>query len=35
MGNKIIPYKIDELIDIHKEIDLFIAKEWIEGNYTD
>ncbi len=35
MGNKIIPYKIDESIDIHKEIDLYIAKEWIKENYAD
>ena len=35
MGDKIIPYKIDESIDIHKEIDLYIAKEWIKENYTD
>ena len=35
MGNKIVPYKIDESIDIHKEIDLYIAKEWIKENYTD
>lgn len=35
MGNKIIPYKIEESIDIHKEIDLYIAKEWIKENYTD
>ncbi len=35
MGNKIIPYFIEESIDIHKEIDLYIAKEWIKENYTD
>lgn len=35
MGNKIVPYKIDESIDIHHEIDLYIAKEWIKENYTD
>lgn len=35
MGNRIFPYKIEESIDIHKEIDLFIAKEWIKENYTD
>ena len=35
MGNKIIPYKIEDSIDIHKEIDLYIAKEWIKENYTD
>lgn len=35
MGDKIIPYQIEESIDIHKEIDLYIAKEWIKENYTD
>lgn len=35
MGNNIIPYKINESIDIHKEIDLYIAKEWIKENYCD
>ena len=35
MGDKIVPYKIDESIDIHKEIDLYIAKEWIKENYND
>lgn len=35
MGNKIIPYKIEESIDIHKTIDLYIAKEWIQENYSD
>lgn len=35
MGNKIVPYMIDESIDIHKEIDLLLAKEWIKENYTD
>lgn len=35
MGDKIMPYRIDESIDIHKEIDLYIAKEWIKKNYTD
>ena len=35
MGDKILPYQIDESIDIHKEIDLYIAKEWIRENYTD
>ena len=32
MGNKILPYEIEESIDIHKELDLFIAKEWIKEN---
>ena len=35
MGDKIVPFMIEESIDIHKEIDLFIAKEWIKENYTD
>ena len=35
MGNNIGYFEIDESIDIHKEIDLFIAKEWIKDNYTD
>lgn len=35
MGDRIIPYKISESIDIHKDIDLYIAKEWIKNNYED
>lgn len=35
MGNNIAYFEIDESIDIHKKIDLFIAKEWIKENYTD
>ena len=35
MGNNIAYYEIDESIDIHKEIDLYIAKEWIKENYVD
>lgn len=35
MGDNIAYYEIDESIDIHKEIDLYIAKEWIIENYTD
>lgn len=35
LGNNIAYYKIDESIDIHKTIDLYIAKEWIKENYTD
>ena len=35
MGNNMAYYEIDESIDIHKEIDLYIAKEWIKENYTD
>lgn len=30
IGNNIAYYEIDESIDIHKEIDLYIAKEWIK-----
>jgi CMP-N-acetylneuraminic acid synthetase len=35
MGNNIAYYEIEQSIDIHKEIDLYIAKEWISENYTD
>lgn len=35
MGNKIVPFFIDESIDIHDEIDLYIAKEWIKEHYMD
>ncbi len=35
MGNKIAYYEIGESIDIHKAIDLYIAREWIKENYTD
>lgn len=35
MGNNIAYYEIEESIDIHKELDLFIAKNWIQENYTD
>ena len=35
MGNNIFPFIIDESIDIHKKIDLHIAKEWIKENYND
>lgn len=35
MGNNIAYYEIEESIDIHKQIDLYIAKEWILENYTD
>ncbi|MCI8294309.1 MAG: CMP-N-acetylneuraminic acid synthetase [Lachnospiraceae bacterium] len=35
MGNNIAYYEIGESIDIHKEIDLYIAKEWIIKNYMD
>ena len=32
MGNSIGYYEIDESIDIHKEVDLLLAKEWIKTN---
>lgn len=35
MGNNIKPYIIDESLDIHSRIDLFLAKEWINNNYDD
>lgn len=35
MGDKIMPYEIHDSIDIHHEVDLLIAKHWIENNYTD
>ena len=35
MGNNIAYYEIDESIDIHKEIDLLIAKNWLSNNYCD
>lgn len=35
MGNNIAYYLIEESIDIHKEIDLYIAREWIKDNYMD
>lgn len=35
MGNNIAPYIIDDSIDIHHNIDLMIAKEWVENNYTE
>lgn len=35
MGDKISFFEMEESIDIHKSIDLYIAKEWISKNYTD
>lgn len=35
MGDNIAYFEIDESIDIHKEIDLVIARDWIEKNYND
>lgn len=35
MGDNIAPYIIDNSIDIHHNIDLLIAKEWVEKNYIE
>lgn len=35
MGNNIVPYIIDDSIDIHHNIDLLIAKEWVSKNYAE
>ncbi len=35
MGDKIAYYEIDESIDIHKPVDLLVARDWIERNYRD
>lgn len=35
MGNNIAPYVIDSSIDIHHNVDLLIAKEWVEKNYIE
>ena len=35
MGDRIAHYEIDHSIDIHDNIDLYIAAEWIKENYTD
>lgn len=35
MGNNIAYFEIDESIDIHKEIDLAVASQWIRENYID
>lgn len=35
MGDTIKPYFIEDSFDIHKEIDLYIAAEWIKRNYED
>ena len=32
MGDKILPYPIEESIDIHSPIDLILAAEWIKEN---
>ncbi len=35
MGHNIAYIEIEESIDIHKEVDLLVAREWIRKNYTD
>lgn len=35
MGDNIIPYIIDNSIDIHNNVDLIIAKDWVERYYKD
>lgn len=35
MGDNIAYFEIEESIDIHKEVDLLIAREWIRENYID
>lgn len=35
MGNYILPYQIHESIDIHEEIDLYLAKQWILNNWEE
>lgn len=35
LGENIGYFEIDESIDIHKETDLLVAREWIRKNYTD
>ena len=35
MGTDVIPYVIDESIDIHTIKDVEIAKEWLKNNYED
>lgn len=35
LGNNIDYLEIDESLDIHKEIDLYIAAEWVKENFND
>lgn len=35
MGTNILSYEIDKSIDIHEDIDLYIASQWIKEHYTD
>ena len=35
MGDRIAYYPVEDSVDLHHEIDLYLAKEWIKANYTD
>ncbi len=35
LGQNVVPYKIEESIDIHDELDLLKANYWVKNNYTD
>lgn len=35
MGDRIVPFEIEESIDIHTKRDLLIAEEWVKNEYTD
>lgn len=35
LGKNVVPFKIEESIDIHDELDLLKASYWIKENYTD
>lgn len=35
LGQNVVPYKIEESIDIHDTLDLLIASNWIKNEYKD
>lgn len=35
MGNRIAYYLIEDSIDIHQEMDLYIAREWVKKNHSE
>ena len=35
LGKHVVPYKIEESIDIHDSLDLLKASYWVQENYTD
>ena len=35
LGQKVVPYKIEESIDIHDDLDLLKANYWVKNNYID